>query len=66
MKPQITFSFPPSGGLKIEVAGTTGKACEAITRPFEEQLGPVSGRELKPEYHRPGPVQQTVRAESKQ
>ena len=43
---------PATGETLVEVDGVAGKACENLTRELERDLGTVTGRKRKPEYHR--------------
>lgn len=48
----ITFD-QDSPAVKVEAVGVIGPSCKALTRPFEEGLGILDGKEtLKPEFHK--------------
>ncbi len=48
---KIKFRIKKDGGVEIDVQGATGQACEDLTRPFEEALGTVDEKRVKPEYY---------------
>lgn len=47
---RIIVSIGLLGETEIEVVGSTGKSCTALTLPLEQALGTVEEREFKPEY----------------
>jgi hypothetical protein len=53
---QIVVDISPEGEVKIEAKGFTGSTCAAATKPLEDALGVVAGRQLKPEYHQQAQV----------
>ena len=48
---KIQFRIKKDGGVENDVQGATGQACEDLTRAFEEALGTVDSKTLKPEYY---------------
>ncbi len=44
------------GKVKLDVEGAIGPECRDFTKLFEEALGDVVARELKPEHDRVDPV----------
>lgn len=48
----ITIDVTPEGKIQIEGKGFTGKECDQKMKAFEDGLGSVKDKKLKPEYHR--------------
>lgn len=51
-KLELEITIDPTGAVSVDVGGAVGKQCVDLTKPFEELLGTVEERTLKPEYHR--------------
>lgn len=51
MVKKITFKISGNGEVNLAVDGVQGSSCEDLSRPFEEVIGKVSGRELKDSYY---------------
>lgn len=50
MVSKVRFTIDESGEVQISVEGAQGKSCEAMTAPFESQLGIVRERTYKDSY----------------
>jgi hypothetical protein len=61
-KQQVIVTIGPDGGIEVEADGIVGRGCEALTRPFEEALGTVTGDTKKPEWTRDAKQPQQQRA----
>ena len=55
----IKFIIAQDGSVYEEVTGTKGGECLNLTRPFEEALGTLQTRSLKPEYYNNVTLQQS-------
>jgi hypothetical protein len=53
---EIEVTIATNGTVKIEAKGTVGKACESLTKPYEDAIGARMAVARKPEYN------QTVQA----
>lgn len=54
MPQEVVITFSETGPeVQVEARGVVGKACTALTKPFEEALGAVLDTSFKPEYYRP-------------
>ncbi len=51
MARMIELHFRRDGTVQIDAIGYKGLDCEKATRAFEEALGRVTRRTLKPEHH---------------
>lgn len=51
-QPEIIVTIDPKGGVKIEVEGCSGPACESLTKGLEEALGKVTSNERTGDYHK--------------
>ena len=55
---EIDVHIDDRGRVRIEVRGVVGKACEALTRDLERQLGDVVvEREYRDSYHQAAETQ---------
>lgn len=45
---EIIITVKPDGSTVIEAAGYTGRDCLKATKPFEDALGVITQRKLKP------------------
>jgi hypothetical protein len=50
-KVEIEIEISPTGEVSLDVNGTKGKMCTDLTKAFEDELGRVVERKLKPAYH---------------
>ena len=48
-QPIVRITADRQGNLHLEVVGTVGQQCLALTQPLEQVLGTVETREAKPE-----------------
>jgi heat shock protein HslJ len=48
---EIEVTVDTDGSVQIEAIGFTGKLCEKATAEIERELGQVTARKHKPEYH---------------
>ena len=60
MSKTITVDISPDGTAKVEASGFQGKGCQAATKVFEDALGVVVSRELKPEAQEQVTLKQSV------
>ncbi len=51
MVKKITFKISGDGEVNLTVDGVQGSSCEDLSRPFEDVIGKVSGRDLKDSYY---------------
>ena len=51
MVKKITFNVSADGEVTLSVDGVKGNSCEDLSKPFEQVLGQVEGRELKDSYY---------------
>ena len=58
---EIEVVIGADGTVSLDVGGAEGKHCLDLTRPFEEALGEVRKRDLKPAYYQTQTVTQTVK-----
>ncbi len=47
---KIRFTIDQNGEVQLNVEGAQGKACEALTEPFEQMLGVTSKKTFKDSY----------------
>ena len=47
----IIYTIMPNGKIQIDVQGTKGDSCRALTKELEEKLGVAENVEFKAEYY---------------
>ncbi|MFH1768431.1 MAG: DUF2997 domain-containing protein [Candidatus Omnitrophota bacterium] len=52
---ELQIHILPNGEVKVDIKNVKGKGCVKYIRLFEEILGKVKEKELKPEYYEPEP-----------
>ncbi len=50
MVKKIRFTISADGEVKLDVQGTVGAECDALTAPFEARLGTLSSKQRKDSY----------------
>lgn len=61
MAKKVIIDILPNGEVEVEAIGFRGCGCEEATRIVEE-LGKVTSKTKKPEYHDPVEAKQTRKA----
>lgn len=52
---EMTFKISPDGSkIETDIQGTTGSACEEITKKVTQSIGALSDSKKKPEYFQSG------------
>ena len=51
MVKKIKFQISPTGEVNLSVEGAVGAECEALSRPFEQELGIVAKKEYKDSFY---------------
>lgn len=51
---EVIITVKPDGTVQIEAGGYSGGECLSATKPFEEALGVVENRKMKPVFLQEG------------
>jgi hypothetical protein len=51
MAEEVIVEISPQGKVTLEAKGFKGGTCEQVLSKIEEELGTVTNKTLKPEYH---------------